>query len=297
MLQEAVETYLATLAERSTGINHHTVAAYRNDLSQFAVFVEQRRQRRRWSEVESEDVQAYLEEMRQVRAYQPTTITRKLAALKTFFRYLKGLGLLERNPLETVPTPRAFGATVPVLSAEQLARLLEQIPPFTPTGMRDLAMVHVLYATGMHLTDLVALDMGCFDRLRGSLVYLRGEDRVRECPLTSQAIMALDQYLLRSRPYLARHHPEEPGLFVNHHGRRLTRQGFWLVVRNYAQRAGIAELTPCQLRQSLMMLAIKRSSELQGIQALLEHAHVSRGARLSRPWGPSARSDALVKRG
>ncbi|MBX5451240.1 tyrosine-type recombinase/integrase [Thermogemmatispora sp.] len=297
MLQEAVETYLATLAERGPGINPHTVAAYRNDLSQFSLFVEQRRQRRHWSEVESEDVQAYLEEMRQVRAYQPTTISRKLAALKTFFRYLQSLGLLERNPLEMVQAPRAFGASLPVLSAEQLARLLEQIPPFTPTGMRDLAMVHVLYATGMHLTELVALDMGCFDRLRGLLIYPRGESRLRECPLTAQAIMALDQYLLRSRPYLVRHHPEEPGLFVNHHGRRLTRQGFWLVVRNYAQRAGIVELTPCQLRQSLMILAIKRCSELQGVQALLEHVHVSRGTRPPKPWGSSACSDSRAQRG
>ncbi|MBE3566026.1 MAG: tyrosine-type recombinase/integrase [Thermogemmatispora sp.] len=297
MLQEAVDAYLATLAERGAGINHHTVAAYRNDLSQFSSFLEQKRLRRHWSEVESEDVQAYLEEMRQVRAYQPTTISRKLAALKTFLRHLKSQGLLERNLLETVQAPRALRTTFPVLSAEQLACLLEQIPPFTPTGMRDLAMVQVLYATGMHLTELVALDVSCFDRLYGSLVYPRSDGRLRECPLTSQAIMALEQYLLRSRPYLARRHPEESGLFVNHHGRRLTRQGFWLVVRNYALRAGIAELTPCQLRQSLMLLAIKRSSEPQGIQALLEYAHLSRGGGQSKRWGASEGDDSLLKRG
>jgi integrase/recombinase XerD len=273
------------------------VAAYRNDLSQFSAFLAERRQRLRWSEVESEDVRAYLEEMRQVRAYQPTTIIRKLAVLKTFFRYLQRLGLLESDPLELLQLPRTLGSSFPVLSAEQLAHLLEQIPPVTPTGMRDLAMMHVLYATGMHLTELVALDTDCFDRLRGLLIYPSGDGRYRECPLTAQAIMALEQYLLRSRPHLVRHHPEEAGLFVNHHGRRLTRQGFWLVVRNYAQRAGIAELTPHQLRRSLMLLAIKRSSEAQGIQALLEHVHVSKGAGEPQGWQTPAGRRSLLKRG
>jgi integrase/recombinase XerD len=275
MLQDVVDAYLTALSERSAGNNRHTVAAYRNDLSQFAAFLERQRSRQCWSQVALEDLDAYLHEMREVRAYRPATIARKLAALKAFFRYLSVLGLLEQSPIEHLRAPRSPRGSSPALSGEQIGKLIQQISLMTPTGQRDLAMLHVLYATGMHLTDLVALEVGSFDRPRSSLCCRRADGQVREFFLAPPATLILERYLCRARPYLARRHPEESALFLNHHGRRLTRQGFWLVIRGYAQRAGIGEITPYVLRHSLMVLAIQESEALRNVHELLENAHVS----------------------
>ncbi len=281
MLQEAVDAYIAALATRNAGANRHTVAAYRNDLYQFSAFLEIHRHLQSWSQVVADDISTYLQEMREVRAYRPATIARKLAALKAFFRYLNGLGVLAENPVEHLHAPRSQRAPSPSLSAEEVAKLMQQIPLVTPTGQRDMAMLHVLYATGMHLTELVALDLTSVDRLRGSLICQREQGRCREFLLDPPTILMLERYLGRARPYLARHHPEETALFLNHHGARLTRQGFWLVIRGYAERAGIGEITPYLLRHSFMILMLKESNQLCSAQKLSGHAHVSTAGRPS----------------
>jgi len=165
-----------------------------------------------------------------------------------------------------------------VLSAEQISSLFRQIEVETSAGQRDLAMLHMLYATGMRVTELVSLSMADFDATRATVVCpgRNGRNRrERVLPLPPIAVEAVQQYIHTARPRLMLRHPEEEALFLNHHGERLTRQGFWLIIKGYARQAGITTITPHMLRHSFAMLMLKGGMELRSVQELLGHAHIS----------------------
>jgi integrase/recombinase XerD len=216
--------------------------------------------------------------MRETQAYRPTTIARKLAALKSFFRYLDATNLIEDNPVEKLSAPRIQKELPSILSAEQIARLFLQVEVTTPAGRRDLAMLHLLYATGMRVSELVSLNLEDLNRDPASVVCpgRNGRSkRERVLPLPPVVLEAVEQYLLVARPRLAMRHPEEQSLFLNHHGERLTRQGFWLIIKGYAKQAGITTITPHMLRHSFAMLKLDEGMELRSVQELLGHAHIS----------------------
>ncbi len=171
MLQEAVDEYLATLSsstveEDKRGRNtHNTTEAYRNDLSQFCAYLRQHGVEN-WSQVTSEQLAGYLLEMREAQAYRPTTIARKIAAIKAFFRYLRSQEYIAFDPVEKLESPRVPKELPNVLSPEQVNSLFRQVDIATPSGQRDLAMLHMLYATGMRVTELISLNMGDLRRKR-----------------------------------------------------------------------------------------------------------------------------------
>lgn len=280
MLQEAVDEYIESLLlkeSEGTGNNQNTVAAYRNDLGQLCLYLN-KQGTGSWRQVTREQVTGYLLEMRETQAYRPTTIARKLAALKSFFRYLDATNLIEDNPVEKLSAPRIQKELPSILSAEQIARLFLQVEVTTPAGRRDLAMLHLLYATGMRVSELVSLNLEDLNRDQASVVCpgRNGRSkRERVLPLPPVVLEAVEQYLLVARPRLAMRHPEEQSLFLNHHGERLTRQGFWLIIKGYAKQAGITTITPHMLRHSFAMLKLDEGMELRSVQELLGHAHIS----------------------
>ena len=281
MLQEAVDEYIAFLDsseedERGRG-NQNTIAAYRNDLNQLCVYFTQQ-EVANWSMVNREQVARYLLEMREGQAYRPTTIARKIAALKAFFRYLRTHDYIGDDPVEKLEAPRVQKELPNVLSAEQVSNLFQQVEVETPGGQRDLAMLQMLYATGMRVTELVSLNMTDVN-LEQSAVVCPGRSgrnrRDRVLPLPPVAVEATQQYILTARPRLMLRHPEEEALFLNHHGERLTRQGFWLIIKGYARQAGITTITPHMLRHSFAILMLNDGMELRSVQELLGHAHIS----------------------
>ncbi|HET8911109.1 MAG TPA: tyrosine recombinase [Ktedonobacteraceae bacterium] len=280
MLQEAVDEYIESLLlkeSEGTGNNQNTVAAYRNDLGQLCLYLN-KQGTGSWRQVTREQVTGYLLEMRETQAYRPTTIARKLAALKSFFRYLDATNLIEDNPVEKLSAPRIQKELPSILSAEQIARLFLQVEVTTPAGRRDLAMLHLLYATGMRVSELVSLNLEDLNRDQATVVCpgRNGRSkRERVLPLPPVVLEAVEQYLLVARPRLAMRHPEEQSLFLNHHGERLTRQGFWLIIKGYAKQAGITTITPHMLRHSFAMLKLDEGMELRSVQELLGHAHIS----------------------
>ncbi|GCE20199.1 tyrosine-type recombinase/integrase [Dictyobacter kobayashii] len=141
-------------------------------------------------------------------------------------------------------------------------------------GMRDLAMLHLLYATGIRTSELVSLDVDDFCAQDAVIKCAGARGNVRLLPLTSAAMNVLELYLARARPHCTRH-ANEQALFLNHHGDRLTRQGFWLIIKGYARRAGIEDLTPHKLRHSFAMLMLDSGMDLGSVQELLGHAHIS----------------------
>lgn len=285
MLQDVVEEYLTSLSVKDIApdgtseglVNQNTVVAYRNDLGQACAYFS-RQHVTNWQEITREQSAAYLLEMRENQAYRPTTIARKLAALKAFFRYLRASGLIASDPLENLETPRIPKEPPHTLSQEQVASLFQQIDLAQPTGKRDFAMLHLLYATGMRVGELVALNVADLHLSLAAVVCpgQRGRTkRERTLPISEVALEASRIYLDEVRPHMVERHPEEQALFLNHHGERLTRQGFWLIIKGYARQAGITDITPHRLRHSFAVLMLREGMELRSVQELLGHAHIS----------------------
>lgn len=288
MLQEVVDEYLLSLSSEvredergrtggGNGGNANTTAAYRNDLHQLCTYLMQQ-DIANWPQVSREHIAGYILEMREGQAYRSATIARKLAALKSFFRYMQRMEYIASNPVETLEAPRVQKELPGVLSAEQIGSLFHQIEVETPTGQRDLAMLHMLYATGMRVTELISLNLSDFDPVSATVTCSgrKGRNkRERLLPLTPLVVEAVQQYLQHVRSRLVVHHPEEQALFVNHHGEPLTRQGFWLIIKGYARQAGITEITPHMLRHSFAMMMLNRGMELRSLQELLGHAHIT----------------------
>ncbi len=278
MLQEAVNVYIASLSMREDerGSNRNTIMAYRNDLNQLCCYLMSRRVEN-WLCVRQEHITQYLHELQEEHAYRPTTIARKLAAFKSFFRYLCSTGAVVCDPVETLESPRVERDLPQVLSAEQITSLFCQVDQETPVGKRDLAMLHMLYATGMRVSELVALNIDDFDPVQ-AVVHCPGKngraEGARKLPLPPVVVQVTQQYLEQARPHLSRH-TETPSLFLNHHGARLTRQGFWLIIKGYARQANITDITPHMLRHSFAIVKLKEGMELRSVQALLGHAHIS----------------------
>jgi integrase/recombinase XerD len=285
MLQEVVDEFLTSLSIEDTAAdgpsegvaNRNTVVAYRNDLTQASTYLARQRVQN-WQEVTREHIAAYLLEMRENQAYRPTTIARKLAALKAFFRYLRTSGLIVADPLESLEAPRIQKEPPHALTPEQIASLFQQIDREQPAGRRDFAMFHLLYATGMRVSELVSLDLNDLSLEQATVLCpgRRGRSkRERTLSLTGVVIEATRHYLEHVRPQLSARHPDELALFLNHHGERLTRQGFWLIIKGYARQAGITDITPHRLRHSFAVLMLREGMELRSVQEMLGHAHIS----------------------
>jgi integrase/recombinase XerD len=280
MLQEGIDEYIASLSKAEHGreeTNQNTVVAYRNDLNQACAYLS-RQCVESWQQVTRAHIAGYLLEMRDEQAYRPTTIARKLASLKTFFRYLRATGSIPSDPIEDMSAPRVQKEPPQVLSQEQVANLFRQVAVDTPAGVRDMAMLHLLYATGMRVSELVALNIEHIDLTQATVICAgrNGKNRrERVLPLSALTLNELQNYLQSARQRLIQHHPNEQALFVNHHGERLTRQGFWLIIKGYARQANITGITPHMLRHSFAILMLQNGMELRSVQELLGHAHIA----------------------
>src|SRR2546423_14036491 len=172
MLQEAVDAYIASLSSREDEggrSNHNTMAAYRNDLNQLCTYLKQQ-EIDNWPRVTREHITGYILEMRESQAYRPTTIARKIAAFKSFFRYMRNQGHIASDPVEKLEAPHVQKELPGVLSAEQISSLFRHMEVETPAGQRDLPRLHMLYAPGMRVTELVSLSMADFDATRATVV-------------------------------------------------------------------------------------------------------------------------------
>ena len=272
-LRSEVETFLHHL-EVERGASPNTLSAYRNDLSQLADYLEGMG-RRSAREVGREDLARFYLHL-QERGYSRTSQARKVAAVRSFFAFLTREGRLPEDPAEDLASPRVGRSLPRALSEEEVERLLSApVGNRTPEGLRDRAMLELLYATGMRVSELVALNLGDVD-LQARLVRCMGKGgKERVIPIHEEAVRAVEEYLLEGRPRLVSD-PREPALFVNQRGERLTRQGFWLILKGYARRAGItANVTPHVLRHSFATHMLRRGASLRNVQEWLGHASIA----------------------
>jgi integrase/recombinase XerD len=267
----AIQEFIRALeAQRNSSAN--TVGAYRTDLRQLQDYVE-KREVRSWEHVSSDLLTGFVRCLKE-REYAATSIARKVAAIKSFFHYLYATGLLASDPSTDLEAPKVEKYLPAVLSPAETHKLFAVVSADTPAGQRDYAMLHCLYSTGMRVTELVSCDVAHLDLARGHMRCRGRNARERLLPLSLEAQRALAAYLEDGRRVLVRGYAE-PALFVNHHGQRLTRQGFWLIMKNYARVADIARITPHTLRHSFALDMLGRGMDLRVVQELLGHANIS----------------------
>ena len=287
---EPIEQFLAAL-EAKKGFSGNTLAAYRNDLSQFAEYLGEERGQLRpplqwptsWRSVTRDHILQFILHLRE-RQYATTTIARKQAAIKSFFKYLTNKGMVSSNPAQDLAAPHVDRALPHTIDAGEVGRLLREmyVAPDTPETLRDRAMMQLLYATGLRVGETVGLDVSDVD-LEGGAVVTRGRGKVRHIPIASpDSLQALRDYLERGRGLLARArgatHPgadDARALFLNHRGQRLTRQGFWLILKRYAKLAGLEEISPHTLRHSFAAQKLRGGTDMRDLQHILGHANIS----------------------
>jgi integrase/recombinase XerD len=275
-MDEHVAQFLNFLAVEKNA-SQNTIAAYRNDLAQFDTFARAQGGTAGWGRVSGEKVVAFLEDLRS-RSYKDATVARKVAAVKSFFGFLNAEGMVECDPTEQLKSPQV-GKTLPrALSVTEVDELLEQPSRRnTPESQRDKAMLELLYATGLRVSELVSLDLNDVS-LESDPVTVRctgkGE-RERILPLPQRPVEELRQYMFKIRPRLVRNR-RETALFVNRRGERLTRQGFWLILKNYAKDAHLDKaITPHTLRHTYATHMLSGGMPLRNVQDALGHASIS----------------------
>lgn len=280
-MNDSINAFLVHLnAER--GLSPHTLAAYRGDLEQFAASVRQRGITRP-NEISADDVVTFLGSLRNV-GQADATVTRKAISVRLFAGFLCRAGLCERDFTATLETGRPRSQKLPTtLSGSEVSRLLAAPSAVTPEGLRDRAMLEMLYGSGLRVSELVALPNAAVD-LRAGLVRPFGKGgKERQVPLGEAARATLTAYLANARPALMQGKEPTAALFVTNHGGPMTRQHFHWLTKTYAQEAGIAKnVTPHTLRHSFATHLLEGGADLRAIQEMLGHVNVETTQRYTR---------------
>jgi len=273
---QAFLTYLKETHNRT----ENTVAAYRNDLNQFWRFVHAEPYAlQSWSDATAETVHDYVDYMKKRRRpYASSSIARKVAAVKSFFKFLDKSEFIDQNPAQEIDSPKVKKRLPKTLSPVDVENLLQaplKEEKQTPKTLRDAALLNMLYATGMRVTEMVTLQLDDFDLESGVLhAPAKGGGR-RDLPLDADNQAIMQSYLEAGRPYFAKE-AQEQALFLNHRGQQLTRQGLWLIIKAYAKKAGLSgAVTPHTLRHSFAAHKLSSGTKLQDVQKLLGHANIS----------------------
>jgi len=259
------------------GASSNTIAAYRNDLEQLAEYLKASGDGRGWETVDRMLIQDFIVNLKE-RKYAETTVARKVAAIRSFFGFLTAEGILADNPTEGLASPRVGKMLPKAITPNEVDELLEQpCKRATPEAKRDRAMLELLYATGMRVTELVSLDLGSVS-VEGKNPFVRCTGKgakERIIPIHEQATEAIVDYLTEARPLVVRN-KNEKALFVNRRGERLTRQGFWLILKGYAKAANLRDdVTPHTLRHSFATHMLRGGMPLRHVQEMLGHANIS----------------------
>ncbi len=298
-MEEQIQAFLDFLATEKK-YSENTIAAYRNDLTQFLGYLQGRFGRQQaayergataetvsaekgslasltWSDVEKDTIVSYILELKE-REYTSSTVARKVAALKSFFHYLVAAGVVRSDPTVTLDSPKVKKRLPKAIPRRDIERLLAApANSDTPKARRDHALLELLYASGMRVTELVSLDVSDID-LQAGTVRIHGKktpSKERVIGIGDTATQAVASYLEHGRTQLV-HSPNEKALFLNHRGQRLTRQGLWLIIKHYVEQVGIAQdVTPHTLRHSFAAHKLSQGKSLQDIQKLLGHANIS----------------------
>lgn len=250
----------------------NTLSSYLRDVRQLGDFLESHTD----CEIDTagtEELEAYVAWLKG-NGKSVATVSRSIASMKNLYGFLLRRGLVEENPATTLAPEKSVHKLPQILTSREVELLLEQPECVDAKGYRDRAMLELLYATGMRVTEMIDLDVTDVNLMAGVVrCHSRGRERV--VPMYAAAIRALSEYMMQVRPSLVAL-PDEPALFVNLSGERMSRQGFWKIVKYYQKKAGIAtEITPHTLRHSFAAHLLENGADIHAIQEMLGHADIS----------------------
>lgn len=271
-MNEQVQEFLIYL-QVEKGLAKNTIVSYQHDLMKFILYLK-REEIAEFKDVDKNLLAGYFYFLRKSQE-SPASTARQLASIRGFFKFLCMEEYLELNPTVYLDTPKLPQKLPHVLSEEDVDRLLETTLGQDPLTLRDNAMLELIYATGMRVSELVNLKVQQVDLDLAYVRCLGKGSKERIIPLGSKAAKSVHYYLEKSRPMLVKN-PREDVLFVNHHGQGITRQGFWKIIKKRAQEAGISmEITPHTLRHSFATHLLSNGADLRSVQEMLGHADVA----------------------
>jgi integrase/recombinase XerD len=255
------------------GLSTNTISAYRHDLAKFDEFAKKRKLS--LEAVSRDDLVDFLAALYRQKL-ESRTVARHLVTLRNFFRFAQILDLIPADPSINLESPKIRRSLPGYLRLEEVERLLEQPDAKTPLGLRDRAMLEVLYSTGLRVSELTGLRVTDLDTKIGCVRCIGKGDKERIVPVGKKAVGMVDKYLRDARPKLLGKVVGNPALFVNRRGRQLSRVGVWKILSNYGRRAGLRmALTPHMLRHSFATHLLERGADLRSVQLMLGHADIS----------------------
>lgn len=269
---EALVQKFVNFLERDKRLSLNTLQSYRRDIEQYFTYL-QEINLQNIINTNKTTVIAYLLYL-QKKGRATSTISRNLASIRSFYQYMAKNKIVENDPTSELESPKVEKKLPQILSTEEVELLLEQPQCVDLKGFRDKAMLELLYATGIRVTELITLNMQDIS-LEMSFIKCNKGSRERMIPIGSMAVAAIKEYLIKSRPLLIQK-IDEKALFVNINGGRLTRQGFWKIIKQYKNQAKISkDITPHTLRHSFAAHLLENGADLRSIQEMLGHSDIS----------------------
>ncbi len=269
-MDKQIKLFLQFL-QRDKKLSDNTLQSYRRDILQYEKYVENNEIN--YIKVTEEDIKKYLKELKRI-GKKTSTISRSLASIRSFYQFLVKTKKVKGDPTANVQSPKIEKRVPSVLTSDEVELLLEQPKDIDLKGTRDKAMLEFAYATGMKVTEIIDLNIDDIDFKSGT-VTCSNRKKTRTVPLGGLAEKALKEYVEETRPILLKD-DKNKALFVNMNGSRLTRQGFWKIVKYYKEKAHIdKEITPHILRHSFATHLLQNGADLKSIQAMLGHSDIS----------------------
>ena len=269
-----IEDYIHFIrVERQLSAN--TLASYRRDLEAYAAHLEEQQHLKHFNEVTREHILLHLENLRQ-NGKTARTVARHISSIRSFHQFLLREKVTSTDPTVHLEMPQLEQKLPKVLSIEEVDALIAAPDRTKPQGIRDVAMLELLYASGMRISELTELDIEDVHLTMGFVRVFGKGGKERIVPLGRGAMNAVSKYLERARYELQGSYPKTNALFINQRGKRLTRQGCWKLIKQHAQKANIQkELTPHVLRHSFATHLIENGADLRAVQEMLGHADIS----------------------
>ncbi|MCI8397443.1 MAG: site-specific tyrosine recombinase XerD [Clostridia bacterium] len=269
-MQKQIKNFLDFI-ENDKKASQNTLQSYRRDIMQYNTYVEENKIN--YLKVDEEGIREYLKYMNEI-GKKSSTISRSLASIRSFYQYLLRIKKVKKDPTEGIQSPKIEKRIPSVLTSQEVELLLEQPKDVDLKGIRDKAMLEFAYATGMKVTEIISLNIEDVN-LEEGYVTCKSKEKARNIPLGSLSLKALKEYIENSRNILIKDE-KVTALFVNTNGQRLTRQGFWKIVKYYKDQAHITkEITPHILRHSFATHLLQNGADLKAIQTMLGHSDIS----------------------
>ena len=270
-MEREITNLIMYLRERKN-ISQNTEVSYERDLMKLIRYLKEQKLNN-WSAITSADLKGYLNYMK-TENLASSTISRNIASIKALFHYLERTDKINEDPSENLKAPKIEKQPPEILTVQEVDRLLKQPDVKTAKGLRDAAMLELLYATGMRVSELIHLQLSDLN-LRFGYVICHDSDRERVIPIGNTSKNVLSEYMEHGRVYFVRSDSER-SLFTNCSGKSMSRQGFWKILKKYASDAGITgDITPHMLRHSFAVHMLRNGADIKSVQEMLGHSDIS----------------------